>query len=75
MGTLSRAPQNATAFFDRHHYYFERPQEVYGPNAPVPPPPTAPDMELAEQVLGVFDNVIYNESGGGNDGGIVVTQL
>jgi len=74
MTRLARSPQNAAALDDEYHYYFERPQEVFGPGAPIPPPPTIPDFEIIEEVATVFDNMIYNETGGGNDGQVVVTQ-
>ena len=74
MTKLGRSPQNAVSLAETHHYYFERPQEVFGPNAPIPPPLNIPTFEVAEQTAAVFDNIIYNESGGGNDGQVVVTQ-
>lgn len=74
MGVLRAGPSNPASLFEDVFYFFQRPQELYGPNAPLPPPPTPPDKELAEQTTGVFDNVIYNETGSGNDGDIVVTQ-
>lgn len=73
MGVLRSGPSNAASLFEDVFYFFDRPQELYGPNAPLPPPPAAPDKELAEQTLGVFDMVVYNETGSGNDGDIVVT--
>lgn len=74
MGVLRASPENAASLFADVFYFFQRPHQMYGPNAPIPPPPTAPDFELAEQTVGVFDEVIYDETGSGNDGQIVVTQ-
>lgn len=54
-------------------YYFPMPQRFFPESTP-PAPPTF-TFEVAEQTVGVFDNIIYNESGGGNDGQIVVTEI
>ena len=42
---------------------------------PSPPAPPTFTFEVAEQVAAVFDNIIYNETGGGNDGQLVVTEF
>lgn len=55
------------------HWYFPRPQAPFGFDSGTPPPPTE-DFEVAEQTAAVFDDLIYNETGGGNDGQIVVTK-
>lgn len=34
----------------------------------IPPIPPTIDKEVVEEVATVFDNLIYNETGGGNDG-------
>jgi hypothetical protein len=75
MAILRSSPNNATSLFDGVFYFFQRPQEMYGPNAPIPPPITPSDFEVAEQVATVFDDVVYNETGSGNDGQLVVTQI
>lgn len=73
MSTYDESPQEATNFYQDHYYYFNRPHEAYGSKSDVPPPPTA-DFEVIEEVATVFDNLIYNETGGGNDGQVVITQ-
>lgn len=59
---------------------------LYGPNfskidldppqslLTVAPPPPLFDFEVIEEVATVFDNMIYNESGGGNDGQVAVIE-
>ncbi len=69
----SNAPQDIGSPNINHYYYLARPNKLF--SDPTPPPPSAVDHELAEQVAAVFDNVIYNETGGGNDGQLVVTVI
>jgi len=67
-------PQLASQFDIDHYYFFPRPQTPFGGDAGTPPPPVL-DFEIIEEVASVFDNMIYNESGGGNDGQVVVTKI
>lgn len=73
MTVLRKSPANPAILIEDHYYYFDRPQHVFGPNAPIPPPPPSADFEVAEQTTGVFDNIIHNDSIAPNQ--IVVTQL
>lgn len=54
------------------HWYFPRPQLFFGPDTGSPPPPKE-FVELVEETTGVFENMIYNETGGGNDGNVIIT--
>ncbi len=69
----SNRPQDIGSPDIDYDYYFNRPQKLF--SDPTPPPPSVVDHELAEQVASVFDDVIYNETGGGNDGQIAVTVI
>ncbi len=72
MVNAGNPPQQATQFDNNHYYFLPRPQALFGGDTGTPP--IVEDFEVAEQVAAVFDNVIYNESGGGDDGQLVVTQ-
>lgn len=73
MRTLRKSPNNPTALLENHYWYFQRPQQVFGPGAPIPPGPPDPDFEVAEQVATVFDNIIHNDTVAPNQ--VVVTKL
>lgn len=71
MGRSRFRPQFATALGFSPVYFFDRPQQVFGP-AGFTPPPAISDFEVAEQTTGVFDNIIHNDETAPNQ--IVVTQ-
>lgn len=69
----SDGPQDVGSPSVNWDYYFNPPQMLF--SDPTPPAPPSFTFEVAEQTVGVFDNIIYNETGGGNDGQIVVTEI
>jgi hypothetical protein len=73
MTAIRNSPLDAVSLFENHFYFFHRPQLVFGTSAGIPAPGVT-DFEIAEQTVGVFDNIIYNQTGGGDDGQVVVTK-
>ncbi len=69
----SDAPQDVGSPSIDFYWFFPRPQMLF--SDPTPPAPPTFTFEVAEQTVGVFDNIIYNETGGGNDGQLVVTEF
>jgi len=63
-------PHNVTVLTVTRVYELGRPQHVFGPTNDFAPPEF--DNELIEEVATVFDNLIYDESGGGNDGFVLI---
>jgi len=68
----SDAPQDVGSPSIDYYWFFARPQNLF--SDPTPPAPPTFTFEVAEQTVGVFDNIIYNESGA-PDGQIVVTEV
>lgn len=68
------SPQNIGSPDIIWSYFFSVPNKLFPGTSPAPPPAVL-DFELVEETVGVFQNLIYNESGGGNDGQIVVTNV
>lgn len=69
----SDAPQDVGSPSIDYYWFFARPQMLF--SDPSPPPPPTFIFEVAEQTVGVFDDIIYDETGSGNDGQIVVTNV
>lgn len=73
MSSSRGSSERATLLEELWTTIFNPPQEIFGGDIQ-PPPITPSDFEVAEQVASVFDDIIYDETGGGNDGQVVVTQ-
>jgi len=71
MGANRFRPQFATALGFSPPWFFDRPQQVFGPIG-FAPPPAISDFEVAEQTAAVFDNIIHNDQAAPNQ--VVVTQ-
>lgn len=66
------APQDMGTPDKNFDYYFTMPQNLFQDSTP--PPPGIVDVEIIEETTGVFDKLIYDETGGGNDGFIAITK-
>ncbi len=71
-GNISNRPQQVTALTVSKDYEIGRPQSPFVIQPPLPP---GFDDELIEEVAGVFDNMIYNETGSGNDGKVLISTV
>lgn len=72
MPYTSNRPQAISVLSIQKDYEYGRPQTLFNVQPPLPP---GIDNELIEEVAGVFDNMIYNETGSGNDGQVQISSI